>query len=492
MVGTAWPRQPVIYEFNTWVWLHELSEKYNRLITLGSIPQQEWNSIASLGVDAVWLMGVWERSPAGIRLSLEHPGLQAEYRKVLPDVSVEDVVGSPYCIRRYEVDDHLGGPEGLASAREMLAQRGIRLILDFVPNHVAPDYPWVYDHPEYFIPGDVDDLRRAPAEFLEANGSIIACGRDPHFPPWTDTAQLNAFHPGLRHAIVDTLRGIANQCDGMRCDMAMLLLNAIFERTWGARTGAPPDSEYWTEVIGAVRKTHPALLFIGEVYWDLEWALQQQGFDYCYDKRLYDRLVHENAESLRLHLLADRPYQEKLVRFVENHDEQRAAATFSSRKSRAAAVTILTLPGAKLLHEGQLEGRQVKVPVQLGRRPAEPIDVDLQAFYYRLLKTTGAPGFREGEWSLCERSGWPDNSSYLNLVAWCWRRREEKHLIVLNLSDRRSQAWVRLSWGDLAGRPWRLIDIVSGELYERDGREVLDPGLYVDLYGWDFHFLKFS
>ncbi|MCJ7642000.1 MAG: alpha-amylase family glycosyl hydrolase [Desulfobacterales bacterium] len=491
MVGTTWPRQPIIYEFNTWVWLYELSQKHNRLITLGSVPEQEWDTIASLGVDAVWLMGVWERSPAGIRISLEHPGLQAEYQKALPDVSLEDVVGSPYCIRRYGVDEHLGGPEGLATARGMLAERGIRLILDFVPNHVAPDHPWVYDHPEYFIQGNMEELRRAPAEYFEANGNIIACGRDPTFPPWTDTAQLNAFHHGLRQAMIETVGDIANQCDGMRCDMAMLLLNSIFERTWGSRAGTHPASEYWADVIHAVRMRHPRVLFMAEAYWDLEWDLQQQGFDYCYDKRLYDRLVHEGAESVRLHLLADRAYQEKLVRFIENHDEPRAAATLPSPKSRAGAVTILTLPGAKLLNEGQFEGRRVKLPVQLGRRPAEPVDRNLQAFYHQLLKTVGTAGFHEAEWKLCERSGWPDNPSYLNLVAWCWRREEEKHLIVVNLSDRQSQGRVRLSWEGLVGRSWRMIDILTGELYERDGHEMLDPGLYVDLEAWRFHFLKF-
>ena len=492
MVGTAWPRQPIIYEFNTWVWLHELSEKYNRLITLGSVPQQEWDSIASLGVDAVWLMGVWERSPAGIRLSLEHPGLQAEYRKVLPDVSVEDVVGSPYCIRRYEVDEHLGGPEGLAIAREMLARRGIRLILDLVPNHVAVDHPWVYDHPEYFIAGDLNDLKRAPAEFLETNGNIIAYGRDPYFPPWTDTVQLNAFHPGLRQAMSETVDDIASQCDGLRCDMAMLLLNSVFDKTWGSRAGVRPKGEYWSEVIHPVRMRHPGILFLAEAYWDLEWELHQQGFDYCYDKRLYDRLVYDNAESVRLHLLANRAYQEKLVRFIENHDEPRAAAVSPKPKSLAAAVTFLTLPGAKLIHEGQLEGNRVKLPVQLGRRPAEPVDRKVQDLYHRLLKTVGAAGFREGEWRLCERSGWPDNSSYCNLVTWCWKREWEKHLIVLNLSDHRSQGRVRLSWEELSGRSWRLIDLFSGKLYERDGHEMLDPGLYVDLHPWEFHFLAFS
>ena len=137
---------------------------------------------------------------------------------------------------------------------------------------------------------------------------------------------------------------------------------------------------------------------MAEAYWDLESALQQQGFNYCYDKRLYDRLAHENASSVRLHLLADIAYQEKLVRFIENHDEPRAAATFSALQQRAAAVTILTLPGAKLLHEGQLEGCRAKLPVQLGRRPIEPADGELRAFYLKLIPAVNDKAFREGEW----------------------------------------------------------------------------------------------
>jgi hypothetical protein len=489
---TRWPKNPIIYEINTWVWLYELSRKYGRAITLGTVPAEEWGAIAALGVDAVWLMGAWERSPAGRRIAQEHPGLQAEYRLVLADVSPDDVVGSPYCIRRYVADKGLGGPEGLTTARKMLASRGLRLILDFVPNHVALDHPWLADHPEYFIQESSADPARAPGEFFEAGGTVFAFGRDPYFPPWTDTAQLNAFHSGLRRAAIETMGEIAAQCDGMRCDMAMLLINEVFQRTWGPRAGDRPDAEFWREVIGAVRADHPGVIFIAEAYWDFEWELQQQGFDFCYDKRLYDRLAHDSAESVRMHLLADLSYQERLVRFIENHDELRAYGTFGAERSRAMAVTVATVPGAKLFHEGQLEGRRVKLPVQLGRRPVEAADLELQAFYGQLLEVSRQPVFRDGDWRLCERSGWPDNASYLNLVAWCWRRGESRWLIVVNLSGFRSQACVRLPWDDLAGQTWWLSDAFSGEVYERAGNEMLAAGLFVDLAPWGFHCLRLA
>jgi len=373
----------------------------------------------------------------------------------------------------------------------MLAQRGLRLILDFVPNHVAPDHPWVFEHPAFFVQGTREDLAQAPGAFFEAGGTVIANGRDPYFPPWQDVAQLNSFSPPLRQAVIETLNSVAEQCDGMRCDMAMLLLNSIFEQTWGGRVGGPLPEEYWREVISAVRLQHPSVLFMAEAYWGLEWELQQLGFDYCYDKRLYDRLEHDNAESVRLHLTAGLDYQDKLVRFIENHDEPRAAATFTPEIERVAALTIMTLPGAKLLYEGQFEGRRVRPPVFLARRPVEPIDSELQAFYHQLLAAVKEAGLSKGDWRLCERTGWPDNSSYLNLLAWCWSLGEARYLVVVNFSEYRSQARIQLPWDNLARRAWRLTDVLSGDMFEREGDELQLTGLYVDLPAWRFYFLRF-
>ena len=444
---TAWPKNPIIYEINAWVWLHELSQRYERSITLATVPAAEWDGIAGLGVHAVWLMGVWERSPMGIHIARQHEGLQTEYHRVLPDFSPEDVVGSPYSVRRYVVDEYLGGPEGLAAAREALAERNILLMLDFVPNHVALDHPWVFEHPEYLIRGDANDLAARPDRFFQRDGKIFAYGRDPYFPPWTDTAQLNVFSLRLRQAAIETLYEITEQCDGVRCDMAMLLVNRVFAQTWGQRAGELAASEFWWQVIKAVREKHHQVLFMAEAYWDMEWELQQQGFDYCYDKRLYDYLVHETTETIRQHLLADLTFQEKLVRFIENHNEPRAATIFGPKRLRAVAVTIATLPGAKLFHAGQFEGRQVKLPVQLGRRPSEQIVPDLQTFYRTLLGAINAPVFRDGEWRLCELAGWPDNASYTNLVSWCWHNGVERRLIAVNFSDFSAQARVRPALG---------------------------------------------
>ena len=486
------PSRPTIYEINTAVWLGDLSRQLGRPIDLGEVPADEWDRLAALRVDAVWLMGVWQRSPAGLEIAQRNPELVSSFRATLPDLRDDDVIGSPYCVRGYELEPPFGAPEALATARAELATRGIGLILDYVPNHVAPDHPWTVDHGDYFIRGTAAELESNPASFLETAAGVLANGKDPYFAPWPDVVQLDAFSPGLRAAVIDTLVAIGEKCDGVRCDMAMLMTNEVFARTWGERAGAPPADDYWPTIIPAVRKTYPDLVFIAEAYWDMEWALQQQGFDFCYDKRLYDRLVSETAQSVRGHLQAADDYQERLVRFIENHDEPRAADTFPPEKERAAAVVMSTLQGARLYHAGQLEGLHTHIPVFLARGPQQPEDQDLRAFYDKLLGAVADSGLRDGEWQLCDCTGWPDNSSAEQLVAWCWRTNGQRHLVVVNLAAQDAQARVRLPWSDLAGRTWQIHDALNGDAFDRDGGELQDEGLYVGMGPWESYFLALA
>ncbi len=484
------PKYPAIYEINTFVWLNELSRKYKKPIILGTVPKEEWDYIASLGFDGVWFMGVWERSPAGRKIALGNAGLMAEFRNVLPDFKEKDLAGSAYCIKNYAVDRQIGGPEGLAHARKMLAHRGLRLILDFVPNHVAPDHPWVESNPEYFVRGTEEDLRKDPSSFIRSGDNVIALGRDPYFPAWPDVVQINAFNMGLRKAVLETVSAIAGQCDGIRCDMAMLMMNSIFSRTWGHRGGEKPSEDYWSTLIPAIKMRFPGFIFIAETYWDLEWDLQQQGFDFCYDKKLYDRMEHNGAEEVRSHLCAEMGYQDRLMRFIENHDEPRAAAAFNSGKEKMAVLSIMTLPGARLIHEGQMEGRRARVPVFLERRPDEPADVALREFHQGLFAKTSGDVFRNGSWQICEVHGWPDNSSCRNILAWTWKKDSIRYMIVINFSDSASQAMVKAHWYDLPGKKVHLSDVLSGAAYDRDGSEMADSGLYVVLEPWSCHFFR--
>ena len=368
-LGGPWPAHPVIYELSTLPWLNEIGTRTGHSVTLADVPAAEWDSVVLPGVDAIWLMGVWERSPVGRSIALGDHALRQGIAEILPDATDEDIVASPYCVRRYRVEPRLGGPEGLAIARAELAGRGVRLLLDFVPNHVAPDHDWVETHPEYFVRGTEADLGLEPPAFLKTTGGVVALGRDPYFPPWPDVVQLDPTQPALRAAVIETLSDIAKQCDGVRCDMAMLQLDDVVAQTWGERVGRSGAVPYWREVTGAVQALYPNFLFVAEAYWDREPDLIAQGFDHCYDKRLYDRLISDGAGSVRDHLSADPEYQRHLVRFLENHDEPRAAAVFPPDRGDTARLLVATVPGALLLFQGQFVGRRLHMPVQLGRWP---------------------------------------------------------------------------------------------------------------------------
>ncbi|MAS37586.1 MAG: alpha-amylase [Anaerolineaceae bacterium] len=495
---TKWPTKPVIYEINTWVWLTTLSEHYQRTITLENVPDEILDELVTYGLDAVWLMGVWARSPKSVGLCRQYVH---EYRPALPDATQDDVVGSPYAVWDYQVDSHLGGRDALAALRQRLRDRGLQLVLDFVPNHVALDHPWVKSNPGYLIQGNANDLKRRPSDFYEAEDFwgrkvIIAHGRDPYFPGWADTAQVNAFSPAFRIAARETLLDIASQCDGLRCDMAMLLVNRIFRQTWYGYYDetVAPQTEFWHDMIPAIRAQHPDFKFIGEVYWNMEFEMQQLGFDMTYDKMLYDRLVSGSPREVRIHLVAEFEYQRKLVRFIENHDEPRAYTSLGPNKIRPALALAATLPGATLLHDGQMTGRKAKLPVQIGRQPKEPVDPDLKAFSLRLLAEMRAPIYQKGKWRLFNLfPAWSNSHTYDNLVAHGWWQGDDYRLVVVNLTDVQSQAVVNLSlWPGIAGKRWRLSDVLNGDTYIREGDTMLRPGLYVELGPYQSHILRFD
>ena len=320
---TAAPRYPSLFQINTRVWLRRLSQEAGKRLTLAEIDDATIDSFAQRGFDWIWLLSVWQTGAAGRAVSRRNSEWRAEFNAVLPDLTEDDICGSGFAITGYTVSEELGGDVALAQFRAGLARRGIKLMLDFVPNHTAPDHPWVRTHPDRYMRGNEQLLRSAPQNYMRVGALILALGRDPNYPGWPDTLQLNYANPALQKAQIDELVSIAGKCDGVRCDMAMLVLPEVFQRTWGVTPEA-----FWPTATAVVREAHPGFTFMAEVYWDLEWTLQQQGFDYCYDKRLYDRLHSDAARSVRGHLNAGLDYQDKLARFLENHDEPRATAVF--------------------------------------------------------------------------------------------------------------------------------------------------------------------
>jgi len=482
------PRYPSLFQINTRVRLSELTATLGRPATLDDVTDAELDQLAHDGFDLVWFLGVWQTGEAARRVSATNPEWLAEYHRVLPDVRDADICGSCFAIRDYHVHADFGGDAALARLRERLRRRGLRLVLDFVPNHVAPDHRWVEERPDFFVEGTDAQLAAEPQNYrrLETPGGsrILAYGRDPYFAGWPDTLQLNYGNPALQDALIGELQRIARQCDGVRCDMAMLVLPAIFERTWGI--SAQP---FWPRATAAVRKQAPGFLFLAEVYWDLEWTLQQQGFDTTYDKRLYDRLVHGEARAVRQHLLAGLDFQDHLARFLENHDEPRAAAAFAPDVHRAAAVITFLSPGLRFFHQGQREGKRVRIPTHLGRGPAETPDDSIAAFYDGLLDCLQDPAYRDGYWQLLEaRRAWENNQTSDAFLVFSWTGPGElRRLVTVNYAGHQSQCFVKLPWDDLTGRTWRLDDRLGDAVYDRDGEDLTARGLYLDMPAWGYH-----
>ena len=484
---------PLIYQVNTRVWLTELSKSLGRPATLDDIQDAEMVRLAETGFDWVWFLSVWQTGPAAQQVSRSNAGWRKEFQETLPDLREEDIAGSGFAIQNYTVHRDLGGAAALARVRQRLQQRGLKLMLDFVPNHMAPDHPWIDAHPDYFVRGSESDLARAPRNYCRVQTKtgplVLAYGRDPYFEGWPDTLQLNYGNPELQQAMIGELERIAGQCDGVRCDMAMLVLPDVFESTWGIRAEL-----FWPKATEAVRRKQPHFQFMAEVYWDREWTMQQQGFDYTYDKRLYDRLREGHARPVRDHLRADLDYQGKMARFLENHDEPRAAATFPPGMHEAAAVITFLSTGLRFFHQGQFEGRKKRISPHLVRAPKEPTDETLHRFYDRLLSVLRRRTVRDGQWRLLDCvPAWDGNGTWDSFLIFSWQGSgDDRLLVTVNYAATQSQCYVPLPFPDLPGRRVRFKDLMSPACYERDGGDLQSRGLYLDVPGWGYHVFEVS
>lgn len=468
-----------IYELNTAAFLSDASHRFKKNITLGSVPAELWDEVAGHGLTTVWFMGIWTRSPIARAMAIKEPYL----RSAFPAFKDSDVLGSAYSIKEYNVDSLFGGNEGLRIARSELKKRGIQVMLDYVPNHVAIDHDWATYHPEYLVAGTPEELEKRPSDFIQTPSAIIARAKDPNFPPWSDVLQLNAFSLPARKAFADTLTHIASMCDAVRCDMAMLMSNDIFARTWGKRVGEAPKTEFWPGIIRAVKKQYPDFVFLAEVYWKKERDLLAQGFDFCYDKEFYDDLVEANSRSIVKRISQPVSYQSRLLRFIENHDEPRAATTFTAEQHKAAAVITALGPTATLFHEGEFEGWKVKIPVQLKRRPVEKTNVDTNNFYSDLLNITSAIKGQKYKFKVLNiRTNFLFRRSS-QIIGWQITVPGSTHKIFVNYSDQSAKGIL-----DQKLHSSNEIVLGSGNVGELSQNQLTDSS--IELHPWQYVVLR--
>jgi len=481
-----------LLELNTFAWLTQKRRETQMSLSLSDVPAKEWAKIRKQGFDFIWLMGVWKRSPKAQLLAQTHPNLIQAYDTLLPKWTPEDICGSPYAVYGYESDPFLGQGDVLAGTREAMKTAGLKLILDFVPNHLAFDHPWTLEDPALFVRGNEANRKEHPEWFFKTEKGVwLAHGRDPYFAPWIDTVQVNFFSARMRKRMTEELLKIAAVSDGVRCDMAMLGLNGIFSKVWnGVFTGTVPTLEFWEAVICGVKDRYPDFLFIAEAYWYTERPLIKAGFDFIYDKVFYDRLRAHDAQDLRMHLKAQDGLVDRMVRFIENHDEARAAKAFPGSWSRSAALAAALQPGIRFFHQGQAEGRTHHFPVQLSRWPEAKPDVALEAFYKMLWKELQTSVLTKGYWHLPEaKPAWEGEESFKGFFVSSWNLGREWRLGVMNLGETRGRA--RIPWPFAAeSEEVCLKDLLTGTVYKRSAEALREEGLYVELDAGDAHFFK--
>jgi hypothetical protein len=471
---------PHLYEINTWTWLEQLSSRLKKNITLAEIPDSEWDALAAQGFDIIWLMGVWQRSPISRRINVGNPGNIPQFNLALPGWKPEDVISSPYAVAGYVPDPRIGSWQGLDAAREKLRSRGIALFLDFVGNHSALDHPWMREHPEFYVQASPDLFQQNPSLYytqsMPQGPQYIALAKDPYFPPWQDVAQLNHFNPGLRAAQIADLRTIAAHCDGIRCDMAMLQLNDIFNTNWRHLLGDThtPEKEFWTEAHAAV----PDLTLLAEAYWGTEQRLLDLGFSYSYDKTLYDALRDHNITQIRERLSSNPERQSDFARFMENHDEPRRPEIFPNDRLAADGTLLGSLPGMRFYHQGELEGRKIRQPITLRTAAPEPPDSTSANFFKKILQITRQDVFHEGKWKLLDVA--PEGDAPTDaLLVYEWRSPKAWKIIAVNLAAYTSQGRVHLADRVSPAQNYIFNDELNNVRYDRNGQELHDLGLFV-------------
>jgi glycosidase len=401
-----------IYEINARV----------RCRNFDQITSDDLEELARLGFDTVWPMGVWQISDGAYRIS-----------KIISD----DYEGSPYAIPRYKFNRSLGGKSQFVSLVKRAHKAGLAVIVDFVSNHMAIDSPWIKETPGLFIRSETRARKQLTSEyFLHPSGEVVAFGRDPFFPPWHDTAQLDYTNPALRARMIETLKWISRYADGVRCDMAMLVLKDYIRQQWFPLTSDSwfndrMSGEFWDEAITEVKKIRPDFKFIAEAYWDKEQQLHHLGFDLSYEKKLYDALAARNAQSVADRLVRSPEALTSSLYFIENHDEPRAASVFDRANNLASAALMLSLPGSALVHDGQMEGKRERLPVQrIKPLTSEPDDLELRGAYSDILKATSDDVFKQGSFSLF-------NANIYGVVAFI-RQTPDKTVVYLGQI---SEAW---------------------------------------------------
>ena len=477
---------PFLYEINTRPWLYELSKKYGKTITkLRDIPLEEFDYLKENGVDIVWMMGVWKLGNYGLEFDKK-----ANYSKYLPDWTTDDVIGSPYAVYEYTCNPELGNDEDLLWLRNQLNLKGLKLMLDFVPNHSAVDAPQATEHPEMYI--------RAPKEIIYENrytdtGLAYGANKD-HFT-WMDVLQWNYWENETIEYMKNNIINMLEYADAIRCDVAYQELNDVFAITWPEELSyynySNPNFEFWSYAISEAKKINPNVIFLAEAYNDsYNEMLINLGFDYAYNRNILKKLMVSAQEFKDYIKDKTGSFWNDKANFVENHDELRVVYNMGGNDKRAKAAGTIgaTIGGMIFMNHGQWEGKQNMLDVHLRRGEYEPINEAMQNHYKKLNKIIRNNAFRSHNFYYIENMSGDKKDDFIAYI----REDEESHyLVVVNYSEKDGCSNIPIY--NIKGYRYSLLfDVLNDKEYINNVDIARNKGINVCLKAWESHIFKYN
>jgi len=488
----VWMPSLVLLAKNAYVWLDQLSKKYQRSISrLDEIPDEELNFLAASGFTGLWLIGLWERSPASKRIKQLRGN--------------PDAVASAYSLFAYDIAADLGGEEAYQTLRQRAWQRGIRLASDMVPNHMGIDSRWVVEHPDWFV-----SLDYSPYPSYSFNGpdlswdqrvtiqiedhyynnsdaavvfkrfdhwsgetKFIYHGNDGTSMPWNDTAQLNYLKAEVREAVIQTILHVARKFPIIRFDAAMTLAKRHYQRLWYPEPGGGGDIpsraehgltkaefdaampiEFWREVVDRVAQETPGTLLLAEAFWLMEgYFVRTLGMHRVYNSAFMNMLRDEKNQEYRLvvknTLEFDPEILKRYVSFMNNPDERTAVDQFGKGDKYFGICTLLaTLPGLPMFGHGQIEGFTEKYGMEYRRAYwDEQPDVYLvdrhQREIFPLLRKRYL--FAEARDFLLYDFFTPEGGVNEDVYAYTNRSGDERALVIYHNKYASASGWIRTS-----------------------------------------------
>ena len=479
-------RHPFLYEINTRPWLYELSIKYERsIVRLTDIPLQEFDELAKNGVDIVWMMGVWKLGNYGLEFDKK-----LDYSEWLPNWTEEDVIGSPYAVYEYTCNPDIGTDNDLMWLKAILNSKGMKLMLDFVPNHSAVDAPQAKSNPDMYI--------RAPEGIKDENryteGGLAYGANENHFT-WKDVLQWNYWNKDTIEFMKNNIIKIMSFADAIRCDVAYQEINDVFGRTWPEELEkygyTKPEEEFWTYAIKAAKKLNPNIIFLAEAYKDeYNEILIKLGFDYAYNRNILKKLMSSKDDFVEYIKDKQGSFWKDKANFVENHDELRVVHNMGDnyKKAKAAGTIAATIGGMIFMNHGQWIGKKNMLDVHLRRGQDEPVNYEIKSHYQRLNQIIKNKTFRSDNFYY---AGVIDGERKDDFIAYIREDEESHYLVVVNFSENEGCANVPIY--NLKGRRYTLVyDLLNDVEYIKTYDIVKNQGLKVCLKAWESQIFKYN